>query len=125
MIFSAHNSGETLFAQGPIGIEVSPRSTHGRVAGKKKLEAESGIGAVEQKKIETWEKDTAKRNEYFTKFGITTLTLTDKKLANIGSAFEGIKRYLAPSIDMRRSNLQVDHAITEYTFDTPQGVDLT
>lgn len=108
-----------------IGIELSPWSTHGRVTGKKKLEAESGKGAVEQKQILTWEKDTAKRNDYFTKFGITTLTLTDQKLANIGAAFEGIKRYLGPSIDQRRSNPQVDRAITEYTFDTPRRVDLT
>ena len=82
-------------------------------------------GAVEQKQIETWEKDTAKRNDYFTKFGITTLTLTDQNLANIGAAFEGIKRYLGPSIDQRRSNPQVDRAITEYTYDTPRRVDLT
>lgn len=108
-----------------IGIELSPWSTHGRVSGKKKLQAEGGKEAVEKKRIEKWERDTAKRNDYFTKFGITTLTFTNQNLANIRAAFDGIRPYLGPSIDVRRSNPLVDRSISQYTFDVPRRPDLT
>ncbi len=108
-----------------IGIELSPWSTHGRVIGKKALIKSGGTAAVEKKQIETWEKDTAKRNDYFIKFGITTLTLTDQKLSNISDAFDSVKPYLGPSVDDRRSNPEVDREIGKYTFDDGGAIDLT
>lgn len=107
------------------GIELSPWSTHGRVTGKRKLEDAGGKGAVEKKQIETWEKDTAKRNDYFTKYGITALTFTDQKLADLSGAFRTLLPYLGPSIDVRRSNPQVDQEIARYAFDTKGKVDLS
>lgn len=99
-----------------IGIELSPWSTHGRVVGKKKLEKQ-GEGAVEAARIAKWEADTAKRNNYFTQYGITTLTFTDSQLADIPGCFKTVKKYLKPSKEQKIAIPATAQAINSYTFD--------
>lgn len=100
-----------------IGIELSPWSTHGRVKNKKKLMAKGGETAVEEQRIKQWEADTQKRNAYFQKFGITTLTFTNSDLADIANAFKGIVTYLSPPKTKVTAVPQVKGAIESYGFD--------
>ena len=100
-----------------VGIELSPWSTHGRVKDKKKLLAEGGEAAVEEQRIKQWETDTQKRNSYFEKFGITTLTFTDSDLADIDAAFARIIPYLAPPKKKPVAVPQVKRAVESYGFD--------
>lgn len=74
-----------------VGIELSPHSTHGRLTGIKsktqvKINAELSV---------QWEHEMQKRNEYFNTFGITTLTFTDRLLANPEEVFNRICEFLA------------------------------
>ena len=108
-----------------IGIELSPWSTHGRVRGKKKLRETGGETAIEKEQIKKWEADTAKRNAYFEKFGITTLTFTDGALTDIDTAFSGIEQYLAPPKKRRIPSPQVKAAIAGYEFELSKKIDLT
>lgn len=108
-----------------IGIELSPWSTHGRVKGKKKLRAAGGESAVEKEQIKKWEADTAKRNAYFEKFGITTLTFTDTALADIEAAFLEIELYLSPPKKKHPALPEVRGAVAGYKLDTPKKLDLT
>ena len=64
-----------------VGIERSPWSSHGIVRGKTALRRKGGENAVEQKRQEQLEDEMEKRNAYFKKYGITTLTFTGKALA--------------------------------------------
>ncbi len=112
--FTILSAGENL----RVGIELSPWSTHGRIKGKRKLQAEGGEGAIEKARIEKWEEDTKKRNAYFQKFGITTLTFTDSQLADMDEAFAQIEAYLSPANERRQPAPQVKKAISNYRFDS-------
>lgn len=75
-----------------VGFEISPQSTHMSVSGikrdgKTQTEINSEIG-------EKWEKEMDKRNEYFSQYGISVITFTDKHLQDIEACFEVIKGYL-------------------------------
>jgi hypothetical protein len=108
-----------------IGIELSPWSTHGRVKGKRKLRESGGETAIEKAQIKKWEADTQKRNAYFKKFGITTLTFTDSDLANMDEAFSQIEPYLSPPRTRKLALPQVRGAIAAYGFDVAKKLDLT
>jgi len=74
-----------------VGVEVSPTSSHMAVAGTKtKLQKEINA-EIEEK----WGKEMTKRNEYFSSFGITTLTFTDTDLTNPKTCFASIEEFLA------------------------------
>jgi hypothetical protein len=74
-----------------IGIELSPNSTHMAVKGiKEKLQK-----TVNEELSEKWGKEMKKRNDYFSSFGITTLTFTDTNLKDTTNCFEEIKKYLS------------------------------
>ncbi|MDA3781039.1 MAG: hypothetical protein PF487_12580 [Bacteroidales bacterium] len=89
-----------------IGFEISPQSSHMAVKGmKNKTQAQVNreIGVL-------WEKEIAKRNEYFQEYGITTITFTDSQLGNIDNCFEIIKSYLSEREEETHS---VSHLLKE------------
>lgn len=99
-----------------LGIELSPWSTHGKIKGIKAIEAGGGKAAVEAKRIEKFESEMGKRNNYFQKFSITTLTFTDKKLKDMDAAFEELKPYLVRQNEGMTSAPDVTRRIEEYEF---------
>lgn len=83
-----------------VGFEISPASTHMAVKGtKKKKKTQTAVNA--ELKIK-WEGEMKKRNRYFKKFGITTVTFTDEDLTDLDDCFEVMADYLAerPEEDM-------------------------
>jgi hypothetical protein len=58
-----------------------------------------------------------KRNSYFEKFGITTLTITDSILADIRTAFASIVKNLEPATQKKSAGPAVATAIVKYYFD--------
>jgi len=73
-----------------VGFELSPYSTH---------YAMRGITKRTQKEINAelaarWEREMAKRNAYFAKYAITTVTFTDARLADMDNCFEAMAAYL-------------------------------
>lgn len=77
-----------------IGFEISPQSTHMQISGIKTKTQKDMNEDIKEK----WEKEMAKRNEYFSQYGITTITFTDEMLKNIENCFEIIKRFLEKRI---------------------------
>lgn len=74
-----------------IGFELSPHSTHGKVAGiTKKTQT-----TINKELSLRWEEEMAKRNDYFKAFGITTVTFTDSQLADPDSLFDIVRGFLA------------------------------
>ncbi|MBQ0934164.1 hypothetical protein [Ideonella paludis] len=72
------------------GFELSPASTHISVAGiKDKTQV-----AVNAQLAKDWEKEVDKRNDYFEKYGITTITFADRDLKDVDSCFSKIKYFL-------------------------------
>lgn len=108
-----------------IGIELSPWSTHGRVRGKKKLVKAGGEAAVEKERIKMWEADTKKRNAYFEKFGITTLTFTNSDFEDISTAFKRLEKYLLPLKKKRAALPDAATAVKSYKFDVKRKIDVT
>ena len=72
-----------------IGFELSPASTHMAISGAGKTQTE-----INKELAEKWNKECAKRNEYFAQFGITTITFSDNDLQHIDDCFEIMKMYL-------------------------------
>lgn len=73
------------------GFELSPASTHmkvDRTRGVTKTEMNQSLG-------EDWGKEMQKRNEYFARFGITTVTFADQDLADLDACFSVIEQYLS------------------------------
>ncbi|MBN8686958.1 MAG: hypothetical protein J0M10_08065 [Chitinophagales bacterium] len=74
-----------------IGFELSPQSTHMAIQGitsKTQIELNKDL-------LDKWNKEMDKRNSYFEQFGITTLTFTDDKLADMNSCNKTIGYYLS------------------------------
>jgi len=69
-----------------IGFELSPQSTHIRITSN---------DTKDEELKQQWEKEIDKRNDYFSNFGITTITFADKQLSNIENCFDTIKGYLS------------------------------
>jgi hypothetical protein len=72
-----------------MGFEISPASSHVHVQGLKEKQQKVNIELSAK-----WEKEMDKRNEYFKKFGITTITFTDYRLKDIESCFKDIESFL-------------------------------
>jgi hypothetical protein len=85
--FSVLNSHTMEF----MGFELSPQSSHMSV---------SGIKGKKQKELneelkKKWNKEAAKRNKYFQKYDITTITFADEELKDIEGCFSVIEEYLS------------------------------
>lgn len=84
-----------------LGFEISPQSTHMHV---------SGITSKTQKQMNEdikmqWEKEMAKRNEFYKQYGITVITFTDSMLKDIDSCFDRIKECLEQR-DVEKTNFE-------------------
>lgn len=74
-----------------VGFEISPSSTHmaiPKIKDVKKVEMNRDLSLK-------WAKEMEKRNDYFSKFGITTITFTDEELKDIDACFATISKYLS------------------------------
>ncbi|EII3281986.1 topoisomerase II [Vibrio alginolyticus] len=74
-----------------VGFEISPSSTHmaiPKIKDVKKVEMNRDLSLK-------WTKEMEKRNDYFSKFGITTITFTDEELKDIDACFATISKYLS------------------------------
>jgi len=74
-----------------IGFELSPHSTHMSVSKIKEKKQKQ----VNEELCIKWNKEMAKRNKYFSKFGITTITFTDTDLIDLSNCFNQMKEVLA------------------------------
>lgn len=74
-----------------IGFELSPSSTHMRVEKiKDKTQQQLNEDLARQ-----WEKECSKRNEYYSRYGISCITFTDTDLKNLDRCFEVISQNLS------------------------------
>lgn len=74
-----------------VGFEISPASTHmsvPKIRDVKKVDMNRDLS-------EQWKKEMDKRNDYFSKFVITTITFTDEDLKDIDACFDIIAKYLS------------------------------
>lgn len=85
-----------------VGFELSPTSTHMHVSGK-----DQQLTVYNQQIAQQWEKEIAKRNDYYKTFGITTVTFTDNHLTDLDKCFSVMAQVLS-----RRNNLPQDYTIT-------------
>ena len=75
--------------------------------------------------MKKWEEDTSKRNDYFEKFGITTLTFTDSNLRDMSSSFARLEKYLSPPKKKRPALPEATTAVAGYRFDAKRKIDVT
>jgi len=73
-----------------VGFEFSPHSTHMSVAKIKDKKQKD----VNEELCAKWDKEMSKRNDYFSEFGITTITFSDIHLKDIPACFDIMKIYL-------------------------------
>ncbi len=90
------------FNMSKVGFELSPWSTHGMLTGVK----EKTQKAVNEEANANFETEMKKIKSYFRKFGITVLVYTDSDLKDIGTIFDEIQKYLAPSVAPKQLEFQ-------------------
>lgn len=73
-----------------VGFELSPASTHMSISGMK----DKTQTQVNNELSAKWNKECAKRNEYFSQFGITTITFSDEDLQDMDKCFGQMKIFL-------------------------------
>lgn len=73
------------------GIEISPASTHVSITKAKQKSQKSINTELSQK----WSREMDKRNSYFSKYGISTITFTNRELANMDRCFNRVKELLS------------------------------
>lgn len=77
------------------GFEISPASTHIKVAKtKQKSQAEINSELATQ-----WERESDKRNQYYSRYGISVITFTNQHLVDMDSCFDTIKKYLNERVE--------------------------
>ena len=89
-----------------IGFEISPWSSHGKLAGKDKNLKELNIQAKEN-----FEREMEKHKKYWRKYGINYITYTDYDLENLDKIWFEMKKYL--TLDSEPEQLEI-HLIREY-----------
>ncbi len=70
-----------------IGFEISPHSSHMSVTGMR----DKSQKVINEDLARKWNKEMAKRNEYFETYGITTITFTDSHLEDVPACFSKIE----------------------------------
>lgn len=95
--FSVLNSHTREFT----GFELSPASTHMNIDAipKTDLTKKAANELVKQE----WENEMEKRNAYFGKFGITTVTFTDSRLKDLDECFHAIESKLKARLPDKKS----------------------
>lgn len=63
--------------------------------------------AVNEGLAAAWEKEVGKRNDYFEKFGVSTVTFADKNLSNLDACFAKMQKSLqqrsTPSVSVEQA----------------------
>lgn len=96
-----------------VGFELSPQSTHMKVAGSNKT-----LKAHNEDLRAKWSHESEKRNEYFADYGISVLTYTDDHLGDIDKCFEMFVYYLDRRVGPQ-SILHVQRSrIDNFVFET-------
>ena len=82
------------YTMSKTGFEISPASTH------MKVDRIRNVTKVEMNEAlrDDWAKEMSKRNEYFSKFGINTITFTDRDLSDLDGCFSVIEQYLSERV---------------------------
>lgn len=86
-----------------VGIELSPWSTHGKLAGTKGKTQQQ----INDEAQANFEKEAEKHRSYFQKHSISTLIYTDKPLADIPTLFGEIEKYLKLRPETRQLEFQL------------------
>lgn len=94
-----------------VGYEISPHSTHMAISG-----ITQKTQTILNKELSLkWNKEMIKRNEYFSSFGITTITFTDEQLSNIDECFRLIERVLSErTTEKLNLNIEMDKFLKHY-----------
>lgn len=82
-----------------IGFELSPWSTHGHLSRTGELTQ----GQINEMARDNFEREMTRHKNFFRRYGIFTLIYTDSDLADLGSIFRDMEKYLAP----KSSSLQL------------------
>lgn len=88
-----------------IGMELSPWSTHGYLAGVKNLTQKK----INEMALDNFEREMSKHKDYFRKNGITTLIYTDTDLTDMEAVFGDIRPYLEPQQSVVQLNFHLFH----------------
>jgi hypothetical protein len=92
-----------------IGFEISPSSSHMSISGIK-----SKTQKVLNEDLSTkWDKESEKRNSYFEKYGITTITFTDKNLKDLEQCFSEIVKVLEERPERKSSIKTLESSLME------------
>lgn len=83
-----------------IGFELSPSSSHMAISGIKSGKTQKDMNV---ELSDNWNKEMGKRNDYFSEFGITTITFTDNDLQDMDKVFKCITSYLEKRNSKRTS----------------------
>ncbi|MCG5478639.1 MAG: hypothetical protein KK478_06175 [Ensifer alkalisoli] len=86
-----------------VGIELSPWSTHGKLAGTKGKTQQQ----INDEAQANFEKEAEKHRSYFQKHAISTLIYTDKPLADIPTLFGEVEKYLTLKPETRQLEFQL------------------
>lgn len=94
-----------------VGFEISPHSTHMAISGK---DEKTQIQLNKELSLR-WDKEMKKRNEYFSSFGITTITFTDEQLSDIDECFQNIESVLNErTTEKLNLNVEMDKFLKKY-----------
>ena len=86
-----------------VGFELSPWSTHGRLAGTRGM----SVKAVNAKASANRDIELGKVKAYFREHGIYTLVLTDKDLSDPDDVFDSIAEHLRPPKARKKQQAEV------------------
>tara|TARA_B100002003_G_C14116273_1_gene536913 strand:- start:183 stop:1322 length:1140 start_codon:yes stop_codon:yes gene_type:complete len=96
------------FTMKMVGFEISPSSSHMSISG---IRSKTQKGLNEELAAK-WAKEADKRNQYFSKFGISTVTFSDKELENLDACFDVIKTTLEERSDIELSISGAEEALS-------------
>lgn len=94
------------YTMSKTGFEISPASTHMKVDRIRNVTKSE----MNDELRDDWAKEMKKRNEYFSKFGINTITFTDEDLSDLDHCFSVIEKYLA---ERRRDFPRVEKSLQD------------
>ena len=86
-----------------IGFELSPWATHGRLSGTKDKTQKQ----INEEALANFEKEMKKHKDFFRRHDVFALIYTDTDLANIGSVFADIAKYLNPKAVEKQLKFQI------------------
>ncbi|WP_136221993.1 topoisomerase II [Massilia sp. Mn16-1_5] len=89
------------------GFEFSPASTHMAIDGIKSKTQKT----LNEELSKKWAKETAKRNDYFNEYGITTITFADPELTHINKCWERMRKILEAKTEVSLTLEDAENAL--------------